>query len=140
MAAKYKKEKGKCEDCGIANSLEAAHIKGKGRTFIIANILSEFVEDDMIKIELNEFEQKFIESHLPIELTIRVLCKECHRKYDKVVNEEKSTNKKASIVEEGIIIENMIKNQMNKSKAMQIAASRNLTSPTNSNTIFSNII
>jgi hypothetical protein len=140
IAANYKKQKGKCEDCGVTNSLDAAHIKGKGRALIIANILSEFIEDDIIKIDLNEFEQKFVHAHLPIESTIKILCKECHRKYDKVIKEEKVISKKTSIVDEGIIIENLIKNQMNKSKAMQIAYSKSLTGLTNSNTIFSNII
>ena len=140
MAANYKKQKGKCEDCGIVNSLDAAHIKGRGRALIIANILSEYLEDDRIKIDLNEFEQKFVDAHLPIESSIRVLCKECHRKYDKQINEERPTIRKASIVDEGTTIENLVKNQMNKSKAMHIAYTRNLTSLTNSNTIFSNII
>lgn len=140
MAAKYKKQKERCEDCGTTNSLEAAHIKGKGRTLIIAKILSEFTEDDIIRMDLNEFEQKFVEAHLPLESTIKVLCKECHRKYDKKITEEKSTIRKISNVNEGSIIENLIKNQMNKSKAMKNAYSRNLTSLTNSNTIFSNII
>ncbi len=140
IAAKHKKQKGKCEDCGITNSLEAAHIKGKGRTFIIANILSEFIEGDIIKIDLNEFEQKFVDAHLPIESTIRVLCKQCHKKYDKKIDEEKSSTKKSSTADEGAIVENLIKNQMNKSKAMKMAYSRNLTALTNTNTIFSNIV
>lgn len=140
IAAKYKKQKGKCEDCGISNSLDAAHIKGKGRALLIANILSEFIEEDIIRIDLNEFEQKFVNAHLPIESTIRVLCKECHRKYDKIIKEETLTSKKTSTEDEGIIIENLVKNQMNKSKAMMVAHSRNLTSLTNLNTIFANII
>ncbi len=140
MAAKYKRQKGKCEDCGITNSLDAAHMKGKGRALIIANILSEFIEDDMIKIDLNEFDQRFVHAHLPLESTIKVLCKECHRKYDKAIKEEISTSEEISIADESIIIENLIKNQMNKSKAMELAYAKNLTSLTNSNTIFSNII
>ena len=42
----------------------------------------------MIKINLNDFEVKFIEAHTPIEETIKILCKGCHTKYD---NKEDST-------------------------------------------------
>lgn len=76
----------------------------------------------------------------PIESTIRVLCKECHRKYDKIIKEETPISKKTSIEEESVIIENLVKNQMNKSKAMKLVQSGNLTTLTNSNTVFSNII
>jgi len=31
IASKYKKQIGRCEDCGISDSLDTAHIKGKGR-------------------------------------------------------------------------------------------------------------
>jgi hypothetical protein len=140
MSAKYKKEKGKCEDCGVSNSLDAAHIKGKGRALLIANILSEFIEDDIIKIDLNEFEERFVQAHLPIESTIRILCKDCHRKYDKIIKEESSITNETSVADESMIIEELVQGQMNKSKAMKIAYSKNLTSLTNSNTIFSNII
>lgn len=141
IAAKYKKKLGKCEECGsITKGLEAAHKKGQERAILIGNILSQFIENDIIKIDLYEFEERFIDAHLPIESTIRILCKECHGKYDKITNEETSTSKKTSDADEAVIIENLIKNQMNKSKAMQIAYTINLTSLTNSNTIFSNII
>jgi hypothetical protein len=140
LAAKYKKQVGKCEDCGSQTGLDAAHVKGKERPLLIANILSEFIEDDIIKIDLNEFEQRFVEVHLPIESTIRVLCKECHRKYDRGMKEKKSAPKKVIMDDENNAIENLIKNQMNKSKAMRIAYNNHLSSLTNANTIFSNII
>lgn len=139
IAAKYKKQIGKCEECGVTSSLDAAHIKGKGRALLIANILGEFIEDGIVRIDLYEFEEKFVQAHMPIDSTIRVLCKECHRKYDKVTKEGTLTEKK-TIAEESIVIENLIQSQMNKSKAMKIAYANNLTSLTNSNTIFSNII
>jgi len=139
VASKYKKQVGKCEDCGSTNSLDAAHIKGKSRNFLIANILCEFIEDDLIQMDLNEFEERFVNAHLPIESTIRVLCKPCHRNYDKVFKEEIQVTEKLSVAEESLIIENIINSQMNKSKAMSLA-SKKLTTLTNSNTIFSNII
>lgn len=141
ISAKYKKEKGTCEECGVSNSLESAHIKGKGRVFIIANILSEFIEDDIICIDLNEFEERFVNSHLPIESTIRILCRECHRKYDKGdVGSKKNIAKKITKNDENALIESLIKNQMNKSKAMKIVNEKNISSLINSNTIFSNVI
>ena len=140
IAAKYKMQKGKCEDCGTPNSLEAAHLKGKGRALIIATILSEFIEDDTITMDLKEFEQKFVDAHLPIESTIRILCNGCHRKYDKNTAKVNSTDQLISIADEGAVIASFVKNQMNKSKAMKMAHDRSLTSLSNSNTIFSNII
>ncbi len=139
IAAKYKKQVGKCEDCGEPKSLDAAHIKGKGRSLIIANILSEFIDEDIVRIDLNEFQARYVDAHLPIESTIRVLCKECHRKYDKIVK-DKTAIEIVSLAEESVIIEDLVKNQMNKSKAIKLAAGKNLSSFTSSNTIFSNII
>jgi hypothetical protein len=104
LAAKYKKQIGKCEDCGMTNSLDAAHIKGRGRSLLIANILSEFIEDDVIQIDLNEFEERFVNAHLPIESTIRVLCKACHKKYDKIFKEESQVAERLSVAEETAII------------------------------------
>ena len=140
ISAKYKKQIGKCEECGVSNLLDAAHIKGKGRALIIANILSEFMEDDIIRIDLNEFEERFIDYHLPIESTIRILCRQCHRKYDQEDEEGKINTKDLSVSNENVLIERLIKEQMNKSKAMMILNERRPGSLTNSNTIFSNII
>ena len=142
ITASYKKGLGKCEECGIPKFLHAAHIKGKERPLLIAKILSEFIENDLIRIDLNEFEQRFIEAHLPIESTIRILCKDCHRNYDNIAKEEMLVDFSTASNEkndESDLIERIIRNQMNKSKAIQLARSANLASLTNSNTIFSNI-
>ena len=109
---------------------------------MIANILSEFIEDDIIRIDLNEFEQRFINSHLPIDSTVRILCKDCHRVYDKVIKEEIPINPPESNIaedEESDFIEKIIKNKMNRSKAIALVRSTNLASLLNSNAIFSNI-
>ncbi len=82
IATKHKKGKGSCEQCGAIEKLDAAHVTGKERPMIIANILSEFMEDDIIKVDINEFVPRFIEAHLPIESTIKILCQSCHRIYD----------------------------------------------------------
>ncbi len=135
----YKKQLGKCEECNDSSALDAAHIKGKERSLLIANILSQFIEDDIVRIDLNEFEERFVKSHLPIESSIRILCKACHRNYDKKLVEQ-STPKEQKEESESIMIENFVNNQMNKTQALKIAYSKGLTTLTNVNTIFSNII
>src|SRR5205823_2900398 len=82
ITQKHRKKIGKCEDCASTVKLEAAHVKGKERPLLIANILSQFKEDEVIRIDLSEFEERFREAHLPIESTIRILCNSCHKKYD----------------------------------------------------------
>lgn len=102
-------------------------------------------------MDLNEFEERFIEAHLPIESTIRILCKPCHRKYDnsKKIHEivpgeidvENAVHLENYEVKEGEIIKNLINQKaMNKSKALKLSYSKGLTGFTNTNTIFSNII
>jgi hypothetical protein len=152
ITSKYKKQVGKCQDCeSTTKGLEAAHINGFERPILIGNILSQFIEGDIIKIDLNEFDERFINAHFPLEKTIRILCKECHRKYDNLkqvhelgtedqvkVNE---TNLEMEETKEGQIIEDLVKNKsMNKTKALKIGKTTFLTYLNNSNTIFSNII
>ncbi len=44
IAARYKKQIGRCEECGsITKDLEAAHINGQERPILISNILSQFM-------------------------------------------------------------------------------------------------
>ena len=126
------------------------YITGKERPILISNILSQFIEDEIIKMDLNEFEERFIEAHLPIESTIRILCKSCHREYDnskkihEIVPEEILVNNPADLdkyaLEEGKIIEKLInQQQMNKTKAINLARTKSITSLDHSNTLFSNI-
>jgi hypothetical protein len=57
ISSKHKKNVGKCQECGLVTKhLDAAHIKGKERPLLISNILSQFIEDEVIRIDLNEFE------------------------------------------------------------------------------------
>jgi hypothetical protein len=152
ITSKYKKEVGKCEDCeSMTKGLEAAHVNGLERPILISNILSQFIDGDIIKIDLNEFEERFIQAHTPLEKTIRILCKECHRKYDnmKQVHEMgteeqgivNATNLEKEEAKEALVIEELVKNKsMNKTKALEIGETTFLTYLNNSNTIFSNII
>jgi hypothetical protein len=139
LAASHKRQISKCEECGSPNQLEAAHVKGKERALLIANILSEFIEDHVVKIDLDVFEERFVLAHLPIETTIRILCKECHRNYDKTDTQIQG-EVKAESSKESAVIEKMVSDQMNKSKAMQLLSARNFKPLNDSSTIYSNVI
>ena len=149
IAARHKKQIGKCEHCGSLGNLEAAHINGKERPLIISNILGEHFDGTQVKIDLNEFEDKFVAAHLPIENTIKILCKSCHREYDRKrkIHElgdetDQNAGKGSSPIQnqEAGIIETLIFNTMNKNKALQIAYSHLKLPLNNGNTIFSNIV
>jgi hypothetical protein len=140
MATKYKKQKGKCEDCDGTVNLDAAHVKGNERPLLIAKILSEFFEDDIVKINLEEFEQRFMDSHLPIETTIRILCKECHRKYDRKKKILSEMSEDLESIKETDLIEKLVNAQMNKSKAIKLASTKSGSRLMDSNTIYSNIV
>ncbi|MFV0145698.1 hypothetical protein OBJ68_09650 [Empedobacter falsenii] len=72
------------EGCNKRKPLEAAHIQGKDRPTIIANILSDYkIDHDLFEVDLDEFKSKFIAHHQPIEDVILPLCKEHHLAYDK---------------------------------------------------------
>ncbi|MDA9267532.1 hypothetical protein N9P66_04080 [Salibacteraceae bacterium] len=94
----YKLQIGQCEKCEEKNKqLDAAHVHGKERREIINSILKDFTMRDSMEINLNVFEERFIEAHRPIKSVIKILCKECHREYDndiahKPVNRERVIN------------------------------------------------
>lgn len=83
-----------CSHCKNRTKLEAAHLKGKERPVIVANIIYEMTgkkeisNNDIIDIDLNLFLEKFIEEHTPLEKSVIILCKSCHREYDKTNNIE----------------------------------------------------
>lgn len=82
----HRKRIGQCEadDCQspVTSNLDAAHIHGKERPRIIAEILKDYLTDDIVSIDLHEFQRRFVAAHQPIEDVIRILCKPCHTKYD----------------------------------------------------------
>lgn len=101
LSRKYKKHT-TCyhKDCGKWKLLEAAHIKGFERPTIIANILEEYKQgDDYYEIDLNEFKEKFILAHTPIENVILPMCKKHHLEYD---NENKINQEYPVIINEFI--------------------------------------
>lgn len=146
ITQKYRRSIGECEECKSDAKLEAAHVKGKERPKIISDILNNFIEDSIIKIDLREFEDLFIKAHSPIEKTIKILCVDCHRKYDKSENisdyipeeQDDLELEKVEIIETQIV-SNLVHNSvMNKTKAInhiikEIHADLNFR-----NTIFSN--
>lgn len=91
LSKKHKDKIGRCENCGIVGKqLDSAHIHGKERTKIIESILVKFeTSDNNVDVDLIFFEKLFIETHNPIEEVIKILCVECHRKYDRVNKKEK---------------------------------------------------
>jgi protein-arginine kinase activator protein McsA len=79
----YKKEKGKCEHCGTTQeTLEAAHLTGRERPKIIEEILSNFKNGEVITVDLEVFENLFLEAHKPLNEIILVLCHSCHINYE----------------------------------------------------------
>ena len=77
--------------CNKRTGLEAAHLAGKSRPTITADIVCKMIgkkdlDNGIIEIDLDVFLQKFIEEHTPLEKSIKILCKECHKKYDKENN------------------------------------------------------
>tara|TARA_R110002050_G_scaffold298320_1_gene461430 strand:+ start:601 stop:1326 length:726 start_codon:yes stop_codon:yes gene_type:complete len=79
----HKLGKGKCEHCGsTTETLEAAHVAGRERPKIIEEILDEFRNGEMITVDLEVFENLFLQAHEPIEQVILVLCRKCHNEYD----------------------------------------------------------
>ncbi|MEI8202842.1 MAG: hypothetical protein WCH34_07515 [Bacteroidota bacterium] len=144
----YRKNIGKCEDCGSrTKKLDAAHIKGKERPIITSNILNNFIYDGKIKIDLQVFEDQFISAHKSLPDSIKILCKECHREYDKQENiieiedelEDDIDNDKIDQQEMEIVSGLIANSKMNKSKALPFFQNRVNDILNNSNVVYSNV-
>ena len=125
----YRKNIGKCEECGCSSTkkLETAHVRGKERLVITSNILNNFIQDGIIRVDLQDFEDQLIQAHYPLADTVRILCKDCHRKYDKpnntslaIIEEDDEEIDIEKIEQQEIkIVSDLIANsKMNKSKAL----------------------
>ena len=99
----HKAEISVCEHCGSKENLESAHVKGRDRNEIIDCVLQGFTKNDVITVNLSVFEKKFKEEHHPIEKSILILCRNCHKLYDepepsalerKILNSESSPSSK----------------------------------------------
>lgn len=97
ISKKYKKSFGKCEgkECENTTNLEAAHVHGKGRKELLKIAYDQNLLDNKI-IDLKKFEESFINLHYPLEANFKILCKSCHKSYDKV-SEKISVSKENSI-------------------------------------------
>ena len=93
ITKKHKIAVGACEHCGSNENLESAHIEGRDRNDIIDIILKNYTQNYKIDVDLGLFETKFKEEHHPIEKSILILCRSCHRKYDsKHINSKTTEN------------------------------------------------
>jgi hypothetical protein len=79
----YRQDIGKCEHCSSTDSLESAHISGRGRLMIIEEILKDHTYDSQVNINLEQFEVSLRDKHYPLNESIKVLCRKCHTEYDK---------------------------------------------------------
>ena len=56
LTKKHKMEIGKCEHCGKSENLEAAHKHGKDRGSLIDSILNNYTNNNVVTIDLANFE------------------------------------------------------------------------------------
>lgn len=84
LTKKHKAEISACEFCGSQNNLDSAHVHGRERNVIIDLILSEYMSSGVAKVEIEQFEARFKEEHQPLEKSILILCRNCHRQYDSI--------------------------------------------------------
>ena len=72
LTSAYRKKIGKCEECGShTKQLDAAHLHGKERLVIIGEILKDFTEDGVVKIDLNVFQEIFDQEPHPASGILR---------------------------------------------------------------------
>jgi hypothetical protein len=71
-----------CGHCGAPEQLEAAHVRGRNRNQIIDLVLERFTHNEIVTIDLGEFETSFKAEHDPLENSILILCRTCHKQYD----------------------------------------------------------
>jgi hypothetical protein len=137
LSRKLRERIGKCEECGSrTKNLEAAHRKGFERVRIIADILSENMEDDIVNIDLDDFTEKFKEAHTPPEKIIRVLCKNCHQEYDKTSSDDYEEAEKNEII---AIEKAMEVVKSNKKKTIEAARQNGFNEINVNNSIFANV-
>ncbi|MDT8447292.1 MAG: hypothetical protein RRB13_10420 [bacterium] len=82
LARPYRIEVGQCQICRATQTLEAAHIQGRERTIIIDELLENYLNGEIVTIDLEVFENQFFAAHQPLNESILILCRACHREYD----------------------------------------------------------
>src|SRR5580692_9185630 len=74
---------GVCEDCGRAGqTLQSAHVHGKGRRTIIEAVLSDYAVEEGVRCDLAAVEKKVLDTHGPVADAFKFLRDDCHRRYD----------------------------------------------------------
>lgn len=74
---------GVCEDCGkIGQTLDSAHIHGRGRRTIIEEVLSAHRANGIVRCDIRAIEKQILDEHGDIADTFKFLCKDCHVRYD----------------------------------------------------------
>lgn len=82
ITQKHKATIAACEHCGVADDLEAAHIRGRDRNQIIDLLMAANSSAHVVIVDLEKFETDFRREHDPLEKAILILCRRCHSKYD----------------------------------------------------------
>jgi len=80
----HKVEISVCEHCGSSENLESAHVHNRDRNKIIDVILNEHTYNNVATVDIDLFEKRFKEEHYPLEQSILILCRNCHKKYDSI--------------------------------------------------------
>jgi len=98
ISRSYKIKIGKCEFCGVTDTeLDSAHIHGKERKILINEILDKNTYNGLVKINLKEFEYQLIKVHEPLDEVLKILCKECHLKYDNSIKFQEKSDPKEKV-------------------------------------------
>src|SRR5262249_52982562 len=74
-----------CAHCGTTERLESAHIRGRDRNQIIDSVLEAFTQHNIVTVDIALFEERFKAEHHPLDKSILILCRPCHKKYDSQV-------------------------------------------------------
>lgn len=96
ITRKHRDSIGSCEHCGATSELESAHVRGRDRNEIIDLVLAAHTSEGVAEVELNAFEEAFKAEHDPLERSILILCRSCHRIYDSPINNEPARPPKIS--------------------------------------------
>lgn len=82
LTKKHKAQISACQHCSVKENLESAHVHGRDRNDIIELILCQESIDGVVSVDIQKFEERFVQEHQPLGKSILILCRECHRKYD----------------------------------------------------------
>jgi hypothetical protein len=79
---------GICEGCHRSGqTLESAHVHGKGRRTIIEAVLAAYTVGGQVRCDFAAVEKEILDGHGPIAEAFRFLCSACHRHYDAALDE-----------------------------------------------------